>query len=126
MVKRRETAHEQRARRAAEYRTQRELHEQQQRRAVIVEFGGRKRMPMLVPEDDPANNELVLRLADEVLLLRSQLRRVGRAVELAQTGQLAAVLPPGPYTESSEQPPGNAVPEQIGQEIGESPLSPTA
>jgi hypothetical protein len=28
-----------------------------------------RRQPMLVPEDDPCNNELVMRLTDEVLFL---------------------------------------------------------
>jgi hypothetical protein len=45
--------------------------------AVITEFGGQKIQPALVPEDDPASNELVLRLAEEVLFLRDQIGRVG-------------------------------------------------
>jgi hypothetical protein len=35
--------------------------------ALIAEFGGQKPERMLVPEDDPANNELVLRLTEEML-----------------------------------------------------------
>ena len=35
--------------------------------AVIAEFGGRRRQPLLVPEDDPCNDPTLLRLAGEVL-----------------------------------------------------------
>jgi hypothetical protein len=52
-----------------------EISERQARRsaiAVIAEFGGEKRQPMLVSEDDPANNEIMLRLANEALFLRDQ------------------------------------------------------
>jgi hypothetical protein len=52
--------------------------------AVIAEFGGEKRQPMLVPEDDPANNELMLRLADEVLFLHDQIRRIVKVMELVR------------------------------------------
>jgi hypothetical protein len=103
MAKRRETADERRARTAIEYRAQREFEEQQRRLAVIAEFGGRKREPMLVLEDDPINDELVCRLVDEVLRLRSQLWRVGWAAELAQAGKLAAVVQYGPCGQSSEE-----------------------
>jgi hypothetical protein len=85
----------------AEFTRQRELKEQRQRLAVIAEFGGKY---LLVPEDDPANNPVLLRLADEVLLLRGQLRCVGRAIELAQAGELAAVVQRGPCGRSSEAP----------------------
>jgi hypothetical protein len=62
----------------AEFR-EREAREQRDRAlAVIAEFGGEKRQPMLVPEDDPANNEVMLRLAEEVLFLRDQIRRIGK------------------------------------------------
>jgi hypothetical protein len=71
--------------------------------AVIAEFGGQKRQPMLVPEDDPANNELVLRLADEVLFLRDQIRRIGMAAELAQAGKPFALIPHGPHGQPDER-----------------------
>jgi hypothetical protein len=53
--------------------------------AVITEFGGERRQPMLVPEDDPANNELVMRLADEVLFLRDQIRRIAKVMEASRS-----------------------------------------
>jgi hypothetical protein len=102
-VRKRNTASEQRALRVAEFTRQRELEEQRQRLAVIAEFGGKRKERPLVPEDDPANNPVLLRLADEVLLLRGQLRCVGRAIELAQAGELAAVVRRGPGR-SSEAP----------------------
>jgi hypothetical protein len=46
--------------------------------AVIAEFGGRKKERMLVPEDDSASNEVMMRLADEVLFLRDQLQRIAK------------------------------------------------
>jgi hypothetical protein len=39
--------------------------------AVIAELGGEKREPLLVPEDDPCNSELVMRLADCFCATRS-------------------------------------------------------
>jgi hypothetical protein len=56
-----------------------EMHERRAREqrdralAVITEFGGRKPERMLVPIEDPANNELALRLAGKILFLRDQI-----------------------------------------------------
>jgi hypothetical protein len=73
---------------------EREAREQRDRRlAVIAEFGGEKPERMLVPEDDPANNELVLRLAGEVLFLRGQIRRIAKVMELVQAGKPFALIP---------------------------------
>jgi hypothetical protein len=69
-----------------------EMHERQKLEwrgrvlAVITELGGQQRQPLVVPEDDPANNELVLRLASEILFLRDQLQHIATAVEWAQPG----------------------------------------
>ena len=49
-------------RKLAELREQREREQRDPALTVVAEFGGRKKERMLVPEDDPANNELVLRL----------------------------------------------------------------
>jgi hypothetical protein len=63
-----------------------EMHEQRAREqrdrtlAVIAEFGGERRQPMLVPKDDPCNNEVMMRLAKEVLFLRDQIQRLGTRV----------------------------------------------
>lgn len=65
--------------------------------AVIAEFGGERRQPMLVPEDDPCNNELVMRLADEVLFLRDQIRCIGKVMELVEAGKPFALIPHGPH-----------------------------
>jgi hypothetical protein len=97
MAKRRETASEQRARYWAEVRHQQELEKRQKMLAVIAEFGGEKREYLLVPEDDPANNEVMLRLADEVLFLRNQLRQLARAIEFAQKHKSIVLLTPGPH-----------------------------
>ena len=97
MVKRRETASEQRARHWAEVRHQQELEKQQKLLAVIAEFGGEKREYLLVPEDDPANNEVMLRLADEVLFLRNQLRQLARAIGYVQEHKAIMLLTPGPH-----------------------------
>jgi hypothetical protein len=42
---------------------------------------------MLVPEDNPANDAALLRLAGEVLFLRDQLRRIAMAVEWTRSGK---------------------------------------
>jgi hypothetical protein len=97
MAKRRETAHEQRMRHWAEVRHQQELEKQQERLTVIAEFGGEKREYLLVPEDDPANDEVKLRLADEVLFLRNQLRQLARAIGYAQERKSIVLLTPGPH-----------------------------
>jgi hypothetical protein len=97
MAKRRETAHEQRARHWAELRHQQELEKQQERLTLIAEFGGEKREYLLVPEDDPANDEVKLRLADEVLFLRNQLRQLARAIGYAQEHKSITLLTPGPH-----------------------------
>ena len=74
---------------------------EQRRRAeidtVIAEFGGRTNERMLVPEDDPINNELVRRLVDEVLFLRGQIRRIVKVLEFVQAGKPFGLLPPGPH-----------------------------
>jgi hypothetical protein len=71
--------------------------------AVITEFGGERRQPMLVPEDDPCNNELVMRLADEVLFLRDQIRRLGKVMELVQAGKPFALIPHGPHGQPDDK-----------------------
>jgi hypothetical protein len=86
-----------------------EMRERQEREwqgrvlAVIAEFGGQRRQPLLVPEDDPANDELVLRLAGEVLFLRDQLQRTATAVEWARAGKPFALIPPGPHADHSQR-----------------------
>jgi hypothetical protein len=97
MAKRRETAREQRARHWAEVRHQWDLEKQQKLLAVIAEFGAEKREYLLVPEDDPANNDVMLRLADEVLFLRNQLNQLARAIGYAQEHKRIVLLAPGPY-----------------------------
>jgi hypothetical protein len=85
--------------RAKLWEQQREQREREQRDrilAVIAEFGGQARQPMLEPEDDPANNEVILRLVDEVLFQRDQIRRIGNVMELVQAGKPFAPIPPGP------------------------------
>jgi hypothetical protein len=87
----------------AELREQRE-HEQRDRRlAVIAEFGGEKPERMLVPEDDPANNKLVMRLVDEVLFLRDQIQRIGKVMELVQAGKPFALIPHGPHGQPDDK-----------------------
>jgi hypothetical protein len=97
MAKRRETAGEQRARHWADVRHQQELEKQQERLTVIAEFGGEKREYLLVPEDDPANDEVKLRLADEVLFLRNQLRQLARAIGYVRERKPIILLAPGPH-----------------------------
>jgi hypothetical protein len=76
---------------------ERQAREQRDRAlTVIAEFGGQKPERMLVPEDDPCNNELVMRLAEEVLFLRGQIRLIGKVMELVQTGKPFALIPQGP------------------------------
>jgi hypothetical protein len=73
-----------------------ERHERQEREwwervlAVIAELGGQRRQPLLVPEDDPCNDAVLLRLASEVLFLRDQLQHIATAVEWAQAGSRLA------------------------------------
>ena len=81
----------------AEFREQRAREQRDRALAVIAEFGGRKPERMLIPKEDPANNEVMLRLADEVLFLRSQIQRIGKAMELVQAGKPFAIMPPGPH-----------------------------
>jgi hypothetical protein len=81
----------------AEFRERRTREQRDRALAVIAEFGGERRQPMLVPEDDPANNELVLQLVNEVLFLRDQIRRVGMVMELVQAGKPFALIPHGPH-----------------------------
>ena len=73
-----------------------EMHERREREwpgrvlAVIAELGGQRRQPLLVPEDDPCNDAVLLRLASEVLFLRDQLQHIATAVEWAQAGSRLA------------------------------------
>ena len=79
-------------------------HEQRDRTlAVIAEFGGRKPERMLVPIEDPANNELVVRLAGEILFLRDQISRLAKAMELVQAGKPFGLIPPGPYWQPGDR-----------------------
>ena len=80
-----------------EFREQQEREQRDRTLAVIAEFGGEKRQPMLVPEDDPANNEVVVRLAGEILFLRDQIQRIVKVVELVQADKPFALIPHGPY-----------------------------
>jgi hypothetical protein len=81
-----------------EMRERREREWRERVLAVIAEFGGHRRQPLLVPEDDPCNDPtLLLRLAGEVLFLRDQLQRIATAVEWAQAGKPFALIPPGPH-----------------------------
>jgi hypothetical protein len=87
---------------SAEFR-EREAREQRDRAlAVIAEFGGWKKERMLVPEDDPANDKVKLQLAAEILFLRGQIRRIGKAMELVQAGKPFTLIPPGPYWRPGE------------------------
>jgi hypothetical protein len=81
----------------AELREQREQEQRDRTLTVIAEFGGQKPERMLVPEDDPCNDELVLRLAEEVLFLRDQIQRIGKVMELVQAGKPFALIPHGPH-----------------------------
>jgi hypothetical protein len=80
-----------------EFRERRAREQRDRALAVIAEFGGRKPERMLIPEEDPANNKVMLRLADEVLFLRGQIQRIGKAMELVQAGNPFAIMPPGPH-----------------------------
>ena len=84
----------------------RERREQEWRRrvmAVATEFGARRRHPALVPEDNPANDAALLRLAAEVLFLRDQLRRIATAVEWTQAGEPFGLIPPNPHVSYSRK-----------------------
>jgi hypothetical protein len=86
-----------------------EMREQQAREqrdralAVIAEFGGRKPERMLIPEEDPANNKVMLRLADEVLFLRDQIQRIAKVMELVQAGKPFALIPHGPHGQPDDK-----------------------
>jgi hypothetical protein len=80
-----------------EFRERRAREQRDRALAVIAEFGGQKPERMLVPEDDPANNEVMLRLADEVLFLRDQIRRISKVMGLVQAGKPFALIPHGPH-----------------------------
>ena len=86
-----------------ELRERREREWRQRVMAVVAEFGGKRRHPVLVPEDNPANDMVLLRLAAEVLFLRDQLRRIATAVEWAQAGEPFALIPPGPQVRYSRK-----------------------
>jgi|SRR6266436_491157 len=87
----------------AKFREQREREQRDRALAVIAEFGGERRQPMVVPEDDPTNDELVMRLVGEVLFLRDQIRRIGKAMELVQAGKPFALIPHGPHGQPDEK-----------------------
>jgi hypothetical protein len=108
MAKGRETAREQWARHWAEARQQWNLEQRQKLLAVIAEFGGEKREHLLVPEDDPANNEVVLKLANEVLFLRNQLGKLARAIGYVQEHKSIMLLPPGPHGPTDVDVPASA------------------
>jgi hypothetical protein len=86
-----------------ELRERREREWRQRVLAVVAEFGGRRRHPVLVPEDDPRRDVVLLRLAGEVLFLRDQLRRIATAVEWAQAGEPFGLIPPGPQVNYSRK-----------------------
>ena len=86
-----------------ELRERREREWRQRVLAVVAEFGGRRRHPMLVPEDNPANDVALLRLAGEVLFLRDQLRRIATAVEWTRSGKPFALIPPNPRVSYSRR-----------------------
>jgi hypothetical protein len=86
-----------------ELRERREREWRQRVLAVVAEFGGRRRHPMLVPEDNPANDAALLPLAGEVLFLRDQLRRIAMAVEWTQAGEPFGLIPPGPQVNYSRK-----------------------
>jgi hypothetical protein len=70
---------------------------------VIAEFGGEKPERMLVPEDNPCNSELIMRLVNEVLFLRDQIQRVGKAIELVQAGKSFGLIPSGPHGQPDDK-----------------------
>jgi hypothetical protein len=76
-----------------ELRERREREWRERVLAVIAEFGGQRRQPLLVPEDDPGNDATLLRLVGEILFLRDQLQRIATAVEWAQAGKPSPSLP---------------------------------
>jgi hypothetical protein len=86
-----------------EFRERREREQRDRALAVIAEFGGEKREPLLVPEDDPCNSELVMRLAEEVLFLRDQIQRIGKVMELVQAGKSFALIPSGPHGQPDDK-----------------------
>jgi hypothetical protein len=87
----------------AELREQQALERRERALAVIAEFGGRKPERLLVPEDDPANNELVMRLVAEILLLRDQIGRIGKVMELVQAGKSFSLIPHGPHGQPDDK-----------------------
>jgi hypothetical protein len=86
-----------------ELRERREREWRQRVMAVVAEFGGRRRHPVLVPEDNPANDMVLLRLAAEVLFLRDQLRRIAMAVEWTRSGKPFGLIPPNPRVSYSRR-----------------------
>jgi hypothetical protein len=71
--------------------------------AVIAEFGGRKPERMLIPEEDPANDKVKLKLADEILFLRDQIGRIAKVMELVQAGKPFALIPHGPHGQPGDK-----------------------
>ena len=87
----------------AELREQQEREQRERVLAVITEFGGQKPEPMLVPMEDPANDEVKLRLANEILFLRGQIGRIGKVMELVQAGKGFALIPHGPHGQANDK-----------------------
>jgi hypothetical protein len=83
--------------RVLEFREREERAQRARIAAVIAEFGGQRPERPLVPEDDPANNELVRWLAEEVLFLRDQLGRVAAVLEFVKAGEPFALVRYGPH-----------------------------
>jgi hypothetical protein len=80
-----------------EHCEQRDREELERRLKVIAEFVGQKPDgPMLIPEEDPARDEVKLALAGEVLRLRYQMRLLHSAAEFAVAGRPFGIIPPGP------------------------------
>ena len=84
-----------------------EMRERQEREwqervlAVVAKFGGQRRQPLLVPEDDPGTNAILQRIAGEGLFLRDQLQRIATAVKWTQAGKPFALISPGPHADHS-------------------------
>jgi hypothetical protein len=88
----------------AEFHERREREQRDRALAVIAEFGGQKpKGRMLIPEEDPANDAVKLRLADEILFLRDQIQRIAKVMELVQEGKPFAIMPPGPHGQPDDK-----------------------
>jgi hypothetical protein len=89
-------AAELREQRRREYREQQEYEQQRRLLAVITEFGGRSKRGFMLTPDPIMKNEVALRLAGEVLLLREQIGKLAEVVKFIQAGAPFAIIPPGP------------------------------